>query len=108
MSNIDDSSRPAGGAQGSEPHTDCARSEGPDRLTCTEALVRVQEFLDGELGDVSAEQVRTHFEVCERCYPHLCFERAFLAAVRRCGSRAAPDELKAKIAALLQAADSES
>jgi len=103
MSNSDDG---VGGDRvpGAAEEPGCAEA---DRLSCSEALVRVQEFLDGELGDVPAEQVRRHFEVCESCYPHLCFERAFLDAVKRCGGATAPAELRAKIAALVERADSE-
>ena len=105
MSIADDGRGRERGAPDAESSAGCGPPEGPDRLTCAEALVRVQEFLDGELGDVPAEQVEAHFDLCERCYPHLSFERAFLAAVRRCGSAEAPAELKAKIAALLQEAE---
>jgi anti-sigma factor (TIGR02949 family) len=67
----------------------------------------VQEFLDGELDGVPEEQVRAHFDVCERCYPHLRFENAFRDALRRASTgEVAPPELRARIVALLAEADS--
>lgn len=81
---------------------------GPDQTTCEEALRQVQEYLDGELESLSADQVAQHFDLCRRCYPHLNFEKAYREAMRRASAGAcAPPELRAKIAALIAAADSE-
>lgn len=52
-------------------------------IDCREALSRLFEYLDGELDDVGEEEAARHFEVCERCYPRLQFEKAFQEAVRR-------------------------
>lgn len=73
-----------------------------DAITCREAVAMVQEFLDGELDDVPAEQVRAHFEACSRCYPRLRFERSFheaLARARR--GEPAPAELKRRVVDLI-------
>lgn len=75
-----------------------ACSGGP-AIPCEEALTRLYEYLDGELPDVSAEQVRVHFEVCVRCYPHLRLEEAFKEALRRAaeGCDGAPPSLRRRI-----------
>jgi anti-sigma factor (TIGR02949 family) len=68
------------------------------RMTCEDALRRVQEFLDGELDDVSPDQVRGHFDICQRCYPHLRFEESFRKAVQRAAGReTAPAELRERL-----------
>lgn len=73
-----------------------------EMITCEEALARVHDFLDGELGDVPASEVRVHFEMCERCYPHLRLEELYRETMQRAAGRAtAPDELKERVAALL-------
>ena len=46
-------------------------------ISCEDALHRIHEFIDGELEDVSSEQVKAHFDVCGRCYPHLQLEESF-------------------------------
>ena len=71
-------------------------------ITCREAVTVVQEFLDGQLEGVSADQVREHFEICSRCYPHLKFERSFREALARAtiGSSAPPD-LRRRVVDLL-------
>ena len=77
-----------------------------DMIPCEEALQLVHDFLDGELEGVPHDQVKAHFDVCQRCYPHLQLESAFRGAVQRAGStEAAPQELKAKVAALIAEAE---
>lgn len=48
-----------------------------ETITCHDALERLQEYLDGELVPASREEVEVHFEICERCYPHLRLEERF-------------------------------
>ena len=78
----------------------------PSAITCDQALTVVHEFLDGELGDVSAEEVKAHFDMCRLCYPHLRLEECFKEAVRRASrGESAPPELRAKVLQLLAEAD---
>jgi len=64
------------------------------------------EFLDGELEGAPSERVRAHFEVCQRCYPHLQLETSFRAAVQRaCGGASAPPELRSRLIAALAEAE---
>ncbi|KPJ83710.1 MAG: hypothetical protein AMS19_03340 [Gemmatimonas sp. SG8_23] len=81
---------------------------GGDMISCEDALRLVHEFIDGELEGVSEAQVRAHFEVCKRCYPHLRLETAFREAVRRAAAgEAAPTDLRSKVTTLLAEADAE-
>ena len=52
-------------------------------IDCDEAAARLFEYLDGELDDVSEEEVRRHHEVCKACYPRAQFERHFIEALER-------------------------
>lgn len=75
-------------------------------IPCEEALSVVHDFLDGELPGVSHEQVKAHFDACERCYPHLRLEELFREAIRRAGTEErAPAGLKVKLKELLAEAD---
>ena len=75
---------------------------GAPMISCEDALQLVHEFLDGELEDSSAEEVKAHFDVCQRCYPHLQLEAAFRDAVKRAAAgQTAPPELRDKVTALL-------
>jgi len=77
-------------------------------ISCEEALRLVHDFLDGELEGVSESKVKRHFDMCERCYPHLHLESTYREAVRRAATgEAASPALKEKVAALLAEAQSE-
>ena len=79
---------------------------GAPAITCEEALAVIHDFLDGELVDVSQKQVKAHFDVCQRCYPHLHLEEAFREAIRRAAAQEqAPAGLEAKVIELLAEAD---
>ncbi len=78
------------------------RHEIPE-LSCEQSLVRVYEYLDGELDAVEHEAVRRHLEKCRNCYPHFDFERMFLDYVHEVGTRAeARPGLEARMRALLE------
>jgi len=75
-------------------------------ISCRDALNLIYEFLDGELTDVSEDEVRAHFEVCQQCFPHLKLEESFLSAVHRCAEReCAPSELRGRVLSLLSEVD---
>jgi anti-sigma factor (TIGR02949 family) len=75
-------------------------------MSCRQALSVVQEFLDGELDHVSEAQVKAHFEVCARCYPHLRLEESFRAALQRASlQETAPPGLRGRVEALLTRTD---
>lgn len=77
-----------------------------EMISCQDALRFLYEFLDGEMEGAPADQVRDHFDVCQRCYPHLRLEASFRAALQRaCGGPCAPPDLKARlVSALAEAA----
>lgn len=67
-------------------------------ISCDEAAARLFEYLDGELDNVSEEEVRRHLEICKACYPRAQFEKHFLEALgsaQRDGH--ASEELKSRI-----------
>ena len=74
-----------------------------DMMSCEEAIERLYEYLDDELESLESERVAEHFRICQRCYPHVNFEKAFLAAVNRSQTdEAAPQDLKSRIMRALQ------
>jgi len=73
-------------------------------LSCEEALARVYEYLDGELGPELHDRIGAHLEVCRRCYPFFDFERMFLDYVREKGRSApASEDLRERISSVLAA-----
>jgi mycothiol system anti-sigma-R factor len=75
-------------------------------ISCEKALSVVHDFLDGELEGVSHAQVKAHFDVCKRCYPHFRPEGRYRQVIRRSGPKEqAPAGLKVKLMELLAEAD---
>ena len=98
-----------GAAEPAGAGTDCAEAgASSDMITCHDALKLVNEYLDGELAQVSESQVKAHFDVCQQCYPHLRLESVFRDTVRRAaGAQTAPPELRARVAQMLAEVESE-
>lgn len=83
-----------------EPPPGC---EDVDEISCREAAERVYEYLDGELAEEEAEEVRCHVDACRRCYPMFNWERMFLDFVRsRAEREEANPELRQRVEALLE------
>ena len=71
---------------------------GVRMVSCEDALERLFEYLDGELDDVSNEEVGEHFRICRECYPKLQFEKSFLDALHAVRSgHEAPADVKARV-----------
>ncbi|HSL59682.1 MAG TPA: mycothiol system anti-sigma-R factor [Acidimicrobiales bacterium] len=74
---------------------------------CSEALNQLFEFIDGELTEQRRAVIHTHLEECSPCLEAFEFEAELRTVVaRRCHDEV-PDQLKARIAASLQALDAE-
>lgn len=87
---------------------DPAGSSDDGMISCMEAVTFLQEYLDGELPEATADKVESHFDVCARCYPHLQLEESFRAAVRRAAAgQSAPPGLKSRVAELVAQAELE-
>ena len=69
-----------------------------------QAMDQLQEYLDGELDDISHEEVAHHFSMCKRCYPHLKLEEQFRGLLRRSQEdEACPEHLRKQVLELLDA-----
>jgi len=86
----------------SEPHPDHGH---PDGLSCEDALRLVHDFLDGELEDTSSDDVKAHFEKCQRCYPFLRMEESFRLALRKAArGEPTPPDLRDRVLSVLEEA----
>lgn len=73
-------------------------------IPCAEALERLQEYLDGELEEVTAADVAHHFRVCKACFPHLRLEERFREALRESQrGEACPEHVRARLLEVLAA-----
>lgn len=51
-------------------------------IDCEEALRRLAEYLDHELGDAPDAEVKKHLETCRSCYSRAEFERGLKSRLR--------------------------
>ncbi len=73
-------------------------------ISCLEALEKVHEYLDGELDETSAADVAHHFDVCQKCFPHLRLEERFRETLLKSGARdQCPEHLRLQVMELLAA-----
>ena len=71
-------------------------------LDCRQALERMNQFLDQELCDADAQEIREHLAACEPCLDDFDADQALKQLLHRCCSESrAPDELRARIRASL-------
>ncbi len=67
-------------------------------LECSEALLRVFEFLDGEMTEVDEDAVRAHLNACAECLRQFDLDQMVKLAVKRsCEPVTAPSHLRTTI-----------
>ncbi len=72
-------------------------------LDCESVMRQLWDYLDGELTVDRRTAIRSHIELCKRCYPQYEFEQAFLAAIAASApSHAHPDRLRRNLLAALE------
>ncbi len=69
----------------------------PHDYDCLEALERMVFFIDRELEDADASQIRKHLDECAPCLVKYDLERTVKALVARSCSEHAPDELRSRV-----------
>jgi anti-sigma factor (TIGR02949 family) len=82
-------------AHHSVPTGQLAAGAGTD---CSEALLRVYEYLDGEMGERDVAKIKTHLDECTACLKQYHLDEALKAVIKRsCANESAPVELRATI-----------
>ncbi len=65
---------------------------------CSEALLRVYEYLDGEMSPADCAKIQAHLDECAACLQQYHLDQALKAVVKRsCRAESAPVELRATI-----------
>ena len=72
-------------------------------LDCESVIKQLWDYLDGELIPERMDAIRSHLEMCKRCYPQYEFERSFLHALAaRQRKHSDQERLRTKLMAALQ------
>lgn len=71
-------------------------------MECSETLLRVFEYLDGEIGDADHAQIRAHLDECAECLRQYRLDEMVKLVVKRsCAAEPAPLRLRQTILAQL-------
>ena len=76
---------------------DLSATSGSCGNNCADALDRLWEYLDAELGAVDAETIRAHLTECQGCLEEYDVDVVVKTIVKRGCQEAAPDGLRLKI-----------
>ena len=65
---------------------------------CSETVMRIFEFLDGEMSADDCRRMQAHLDECEPCLREYQMDQALKMVIKRsCGCEAAPVELRTTI-----------
>ena len=94
--------RPASSGS-SDPYAEMSAAADPPspapRVTdCSETVLRIFEFLDGEMNAADCARIQAHLEECGPCLREYHIDQALKAMVKRsCSHEPAPVELRTTI-----------
>ncbi len=75
-----------------------ASDSGTTRTDCSEALLRVYEYLDGELGPDDCAKIQAHLDECGPCLKEYDLDTTLKSLIKRsCESERAPEALRLTI-----------
>ena len=72
-------------------------THGDGAVDCSEALARLFDFLDAEIGEAEGDRIRRHLADCEPCLSEYEVSDHLKKLVRRSCSEPAPAELHVRI-----------
>ncbi|WP_156251948.1 mycothiol system anti-sigma-R factor [Pseudactinotalea terrae] len=73
-------------------------TDQPDeRCQCEEALAKLEEYLDSEVGELDAGRLREHLASCTSCYSEAELEQRLRALLRRSCLETAPETLRIRV-----------
>lgn len=74
-----------------------SQDQRPSRDDCATALRHLHAFLDEELPDSDADEIRAHLDLCEECLDRFDLDQTVKHLVKQhCGSKA-PLDLRGKV-----------
>lgn len=72
------------------------------QIECEEAIRKLLDYLDGEIGEPDRHQVARHLETCRACYSRAEFERRLRGLVAEAGEVPAPASLRRRVRGLME------
>jgi anti-sigma factor (TIGR02949 family) len=73
-----------------------------NEVSCQEVLKRILEFIDGELEEISKDQIEQHLQDCRHCFDRLEFERLLKSRINRLKDDEVSEQLRKRIGHLIE------
>jgi anti-sigma factor (TIGR02949 family) len=73
-----------------------------DEIDCEQALRRLLEYVDRELGEDARASMDRHLRTCRRCFSRVEFERQLKARIHDSSLDSAPSGARDRIRALIK------
>ena len=71
-------------------------------ISCSEAMSKLQAYLDKEVDAPSEEEIHHHIEHCRECFSRTEFEKALRDKVERLGTERTPSDIQARLSAMVK------
>jgi mycothiol system anti-sigma-R factor len=72
-------------------------------VNCKESLLKLYEFLDGDLAKISVSEIEVHLDNCRHCWDRFEFEKRLKELVKTsCCKTTCPDALRERIKELIE------
>lgn len=71
--------------------------QSDERCQCEEALDKLEEYLDSEIGALDADRLRAHLDECTSCFGEAELEQRLRAVLRRSCYETAPETLRIRV-----------
>ena len=71
-------------------------------ISCSEAMSKLQAYLDKEVDWPSEEEIHHHIEHCRECFSRTEFEKALRNKVEKLGSEKTPADVQARLSAMVK------
>ncbi|KSW29643.1 mycothiol system anti-sigma-R factor [Cellulomonas sp. B6] len=84
-------------AEGTDPALDVRRAAPGSPCGCDEAVERLWEYVDSELGVLDRDRVEAHLHECSECLEEEQIELVMKQLVKRCCQEEAPATLRLRI-----------
>jgi anti-sigma factor (TIGR02949 family) len=68
-----------------------------ERCQCEEALDKLEEYLDSEIGELDGNRLREHLAECSSCFGEAELEQRLRAVLRRSCHETAPETLRVRV-----------
>lgn len=68
-----------------------------EMIPCDQVIIKLWDYLDGELGSETSAAMEAHLDACARCFPEFDFQRAYKEFVRETRFGSVPPELRRSV-----------